>query len=122
MVLYGIRLLEKRFLESNIDIRWRRLHIVVNNKIHCAQGDPEEGSRDWTDEPSHPPGVRWHGPRYHGGLPDHREDGVWLHRNSVVHLDVEDFSEELLQCLLCHKEPARPIQSPLLGAFCLLLP
>ena len=35
---------------------------------------------------------------------------------SVVHLDVEDFSEELLQCLLCHKEPARRIQSPLLGA------
>ena len=41
--------------------------------------------------------------------------------NSVVHLDVEDFSEELLRCLLCHKEPARCIQSPLLGAFCLLL-
>ena len=40
---------------------------------------------------------------------------------SVVHLDVEDFSEELLRCLLCHKEPARRIQSPLLGAFCLLL-
>ena len=35
---------------------------------------------------------------------------------SVVHLDVEDCSEELLQCLLCHKEPARRIQSPLLGA------
>ena len=35
---------------------------------------------------------------------------------SVVHLDVEDFSEELLQCLLCHKEPAPRIQSPLLGA------
>ena len=35
---------------------------------------------------------------------------------SVVHLDVEDFSEELLQCLLCHKEPARRIQRPLLGA------
>ena len=34
---------------------------------------------------------------------------------SVVHLDVEDFSEELLRCLLCHKEPARRIQSPLLG-------
>ena len=31
---------------------------------------------------------------------------------SVVHLDVEDFSEELL----CHKEPASRIQSPLLGA------
>ena len=27
----------------------------------------------------------------------------------------------LRQCLLCHKEPARRIQSPLLGAFCLLL-
>ena len=40
---------------------------------------------------------------------------------SVVHLDVEDFSEELLQCLLCHKEPARRIQSPLLRAFCMLL-
>ena len=40
---------------------------------------------------------------------------------SVVHLDVEDFSEELLWCLLCHKEPASRIQSPLLGAFCLLL-
>ena len=40
---------------------------------------------------------------------------------SVVHLDVENFSEELLQCLLCHKEPARRIQSPLLAAFCLLL-
>ena len=26
--------------------------------------------------------------------------------SSVVHLDVEDFSEELLWCLLCHKEPA----------------
>ena len=37
-------------------------------------------------------------------------------RNSLVHLDVEDFSQELLQCLLCHKEPARHIQSPLLGA------
>ena len=35
---------------------------------------------------------------------------------SVVHLDVEDFSEELLRCLLCHKEPAPRIQSPLLGA------
>ena len=34
---------------------------------------------------------------------------------SVVHLDVEDFSEELLWCLLCHKEPARRNQSPLLG-------
>ena len=34
---------------------------------------------------------------------------------SVVHLDVEDFSEELLRCLLCHKEPAPRIQSPLLG-------
>ena len=44
-----------------------------------------------------------------------------VHRYSVVHLDVEDFSEELLRCLLCHKEPARRIQSPLLGAFCLLL-
>ena len=32
------------------------------------------------------------------------------------------FSEELLcQCLLCHKEPACRFQSPLLGAFCLLL-
>ena len=40
---------------------------------------------------------------------------------TMVHLDVEDFSEELLQCLLCHKEPAPRIQSPLLGAFCLLL-
>ena len=40
---------------------------------------------------------------------------------SVLHLDVEDFSEELLWCLLCHKEPAPRIQSPLLGAFCLLL-
>ena len=39
----------------------------------------------------------------------------------MVHLDVEDFSEELLRCLLCHKEPAPRIQSPLLGAFCLLL-
>ena len=37
--------------------------------------------------------------------------------HSVVHLVVEDFSEELLQCLLCHKEPATHIQSP----FCLLL-
>ena len=36
--------------------------------------------------------------------------------DSVVHLDVEDFSEELLRCLLCHKEPACCIQSPLLGA------
>ena len=37
--------------------------------------------------------------------------------SSVVHLHVEDFSEELLrQCLLCHKEPARRIQSPLQGA------
>ena len=27
----------------------------------------------------------------------------------------------LRQCLLCHKEPVRRIQSPLLGAFCLLL-
>ena len=36
--------------------------------------------------------------------------------NSVVHLDVEDLSEELLWCVLCHKEPARHIQSPLLGA------
>ena len=44
-----------------------------------------------------------------------------VERASVVHLDVEDLSEELLQCLLCHKEPARRIQSPLLGAFCLLL-
>ena len=36
---------------------------------------------------------------------------------SVVHLDVEDFSEELLrQCLLCHKEPARLIKSTLLEA------
>ena len=35
----------------------------------------------------------------------------------VVHLDVEDRSEELLApALLCHKEPARRIQSPLLGA------
>ena len=34
---------------------------------------------------------------------------------SVVHIDVEDFSEELLQCLLCHKEPARRIQSPSRG-------
>ena len=31
-------------------------------------------------------------------------------RFSVVHLDFEDFSEELLQCLLCHKEPARSKQ------------
>ena len=31
---------------------------------------------------------------------------------SVVHLDVEDCSEELLWCLLCHKEPAPRIQSP----------
>ena len=37
--------------------------------------------------------------------------------NRVVHLDVEDTSEELLApALLCHKEPARRIQSPLLGA------
>ena len=40
---------------------------------------------------------------------------------SVVHLDLEDFSEELLLCLLCHKDLGRRIQSPLLGAFCLLL-
>ena len=34
----------------------------------------------------------------------------------LVHLDVEDTSEELLApALLCHKEPARRIQSPLLG-------
>ena len=43
---------------------------------------------------------------------------VWY---SVVHLVVEDFSEELLWCLLCHKEPARRIQSPQLGALSLLL-
>ena len=30
----------------------------------------------------------------------------------MVHLDVEDFFEELLRCFLCHKEPARRIQSP----------
>ena len=41
-------------------------------------------------------------------------------RIRLVHLDVEDSSEELLApALLCHKEPARRIQSPLL--FCLLL-
>ena len=34
---------------------------------------------------------------------------------------VESFIVLLRQCLLCHKEPARRIQSPLLGAFCLLL-
>ena len=35
----------------------------------------------------------------------------------LVHLHVEDTSEELLApALLCHKEPARRIQSPLLGA------
>ena len=33
---------------------------------------------------------------------------------------VESFTVLLRQCLLCHKEPARRIQSPLLGAFCLL--
>ena len=34
----------------------------------------------------------------------------------VVHLDVEVSSEELLApAILCHKEPARRIQSPLLG-------
>ena len=37
---------------------------------------------------------------------------------SVVHLDVEDFSEELLWCLLCHKEPARSKQkAPSRGLF-----
>ena len=35
------------------------------------------------------------------------------HTASVVHLDVEDCSEELLQCLSCHKESARRIQIPL---------
>ena len=34
---------------------------------------------------------------------------------------VESFIMLLRQCLLCHKEPAPRIQSPLLGAFCLLL-
>ena len=35
----------------------------------------------------------------------------------LVHLDVEDQVEEMLEpALLCHKEPARRIQSPLLGA------
>ena len=35
----------------------------------------------------------------------------------VLHLDVEERSEELLApALLCHKEPARRIQSHLLGA------
>ena len=39
---------------------------------------------------------------------------VWM-CSRLVHLDVEDRSEELLApALLCHKEPARHIQSPLL--------
>ena len=42
--------------------------------------------------------------------------GADVDQGSVVHLDVEDFSEELLQCLLCLKEPARRIQSSILGA------
>ena len=38
-------------------------------------------------------------------------------RTKVLHLDVEERFEELLApALLCHKEPARRIQSPLLGA------
>ena len=47
-----------------------------------------------------------------------REMGVKMYRTSVVHLDVEDFSEELLWCLLCHKEPARSKQkAPSRGLF-----
>ena len=42
--------------------------------------------------------------------------GLRLLSGSVVHLDVEDCSEELLWCLLCHKEPARRNQSLHLGA------
>ena len=39
------------------------------------------------------------------------------HTYRLVHLDVEDQVDELLApALLCHKEPARRIQSPLLGA------
>ena len=34
---------------------------------------------------------------------------LYCHQASVVHLDVEDFSEELLQCLLCNKDPAPKI-------------
>ena len=34
---------------------------------------------------------------------------------------VKSFIVLLRQCLLCHKEPARHIQRPLPGAFCLLL-
>ena len=44
------------------------------------------------------------------------QGGADVDQGSVVHLDVEAFSEELLRCLLCHKEPAPRIQSPLLGA------
>ena len=42
---------------------------------------------------------------------------VELVRGRLVHLDIEDTSEVLLApALLCHKGPARRIQSPLLGA------
>ena len=37
LVLYGIRVLEKQFLESNIDIRWRRLILTVTS-IHAQSG------------------------------------------------------------------------------------
>ena len=59
-------------------------------------------------------------------------DGYWWLHYSVVRSHwsrsnearlslVESFIVLLRQCLLCHKEPAPRIQSPLLGAFCLLL-
>ena len=35
--------------------------------------------------------------------------------SDVVHLDVEDFSEELLQCLLCHKEHSSHPKPPTRG-------
>ena len=45
----------------------------------------------------------------------------WSRSNEARLSLVESFILLLRQCLLCHKEPARRIQSPLLGAFCLLL-
>ena len=43
-------------------------------------------------------------------------------RSSEARLSlVESFIVLLHQCLLCHKEPDPRVQSPLLGAFCLLL-
>ena len=45
----------------------------------------------------------------------------WSRLNEARLSLVQSLIVLLRQCLLCHKEPARRIQSPLQGAFCLLL-